>query len=71
MRVHDSSFSHIIQQLFFLRDPKTAPEYPLVAVEDISPLMSCYGYEANPTPHLDDWIRETDDKAGTPKTDPI
>lgn len=29
MRVHDASFSHIVQQLFFLRESKTAPEYPL------------------------------------------
>jgi arylsulfatase A-like enzyme len=29
------------------------PNILWIAVEDISPLMSCYGYEANPTPNLD------------------
>ena len=34
-------------------NPKQRPNILWIAVEDISPLMSCYGYEANPTPHLD------------------
>ena len=29
------------------------PNILWIAVEDISPLMSCYGYAANPTPNLD------------------
>ncbi|MFC1726705.1 sulfatase [candidate division KSB1 bacterium] len=29
------------------------PNILWIAVEDISPLMSCYGYDVNPTPHLD------------------
>jgi len=29
------------------------PNILWITVEDISPLMSCYGYASNPTPHLD------------------
>ncbi|MGB2906732.1 MAG: sulfatase [Candidatus Aminicenantaceae bacterium] len=29
------------------------PNILWIAVEDLSPLMSCYGYDINPTPHLD------------------
>jgi len=32
---------------------KGRPNILWIAVEDISPLMSCYGYDVNPTPHLD------------------
>jgi len=34
---------------------KTKPPVNIlwIAVEDISPLMSCYGYDANQTPNLD------------------
>ena len=32
---------------------KGRPNILWIAVEDISPLMSCYGYDINPTPHLD------------------
>ena len=32
---------------------KQHPNILWIAVEDISPLMSCYGYDANPTPNLD------------------
>lgn len=35
------------------RDKKERPNILWIAVEDISPLMSCYGYKANPTPNLD------------------
>jgi len=41
----------------FLSDCKNEinerPNILWIAVEDISPLISCYGYEANPTPNLD------------------
>ncbi|MFC1540013.1 sulfatase [Gemmatimonadota bacterium] len=32
---------------------KRRPNILWIAVEDISPLLSCYGYAANPTPNLD------------------
>lgn len=32
---------------------KQHPNILWIAVEDISPLISCYGYETNPTPNLD------------------
>ena len=35
-----------------LKGPKR-PNILWIAVEDISPLLSCYGYGASPTPHLD------------------
>ncbi|MBU4253605.1 MAG: hypothetical protein KJ727_03265 [Acidobacteria bacterium] len=31
-------------------NPKQRPNILWITVEDISPLMSCCGYEANPTP---------------------
>ena len=34
-------------------DQNIRPNILWIAVEDISPLMSCYGYDINPTPHLD------------------
>lgn len=33
--------------------PKQRPNILWIAVEDISPLMSCYGHKENPTPNLD------------------
>ena len=33
--------------------PKQRPNILWIEVEDISPLMSCYGYNVNPTPNLD------------------
>lgn len=35
------------------KKPEKRPNILWIAVEDISPLMSCYGYAENPTPNLD------------------
>lgn len=36
---------------------KKRPNILWLAVEDISPFLSCYGYQENPTPHLDNLAR--------------